>query len=250
MGRITARLLEWDLPSRLALGLAVVLLLIERQPAIICFFGLVVVLQIIVMWANRSMITPYTQAQRLYLTGDFERAREILEGLRDKDKADFRALTLLGNAYRQLGELDASEMVLREALTISPNHHFPLYGFGRTLLVQGRYAEAADFIGKAAAEGAPPVVQLDAGEALYRQGAGEEASALLQINRQLAQEPYRALMADYLLYQLGIGEVPTRALLETGLSYWQASAERFRHTAYGQALAKDIRLMQTWIGER
>src|SRR5690606_38892276 len=151
------------------------------------------------------------------------------------------ALTLLGNTYRQLGVLDQSEAVLREALSLQPNHHFPLYGFGRTLLVQGFYTEAVEAFRQALMVGAPPVAQLDAGEALYRAGETEEAGRMLQAALPLSHEPHRRLMAEYLLYRLGRGDVPALTLLEKGLPYWEANAERYVHTLYGENLADDIR---------
>ncbi len=251
----------WDRTSRAALILAILLLIIDilfiifgpfesRLPAMIGLFGLVIAIQIIAMWANRGMVTPFTKAQRYYLDEDFEAACEILEKLREAGKADVRALTLLGNAHRQLGNLDQSETVLREALMLQPNHHFPLYGFGRTLLVQGNYTEAAETIRQALTVGAPPIVQLDAGEALYRAGETEEARQMLQAALPSSQEPHRRLMAEYLLYRLGEGSVPALALLEQGLPYWEANAERYDHTEYGQNLADDIRAMQAFMRER
>jgi tetratricopeptide (TPR) repeat protein len=259
--RILNMLRAWDRTSRTALALAFFLLLLVllvlafgplsmRLPAIIGFFGLVIAMQIIILWANRGMVTPFTRAQRYYLEEDFESARDILEKLRETGKADVRALTLLGNAFRQLGRLDQSEVVLREALTIQPNHHFPLYGFGRTLLVQGYYIEAAETIRQALSAGSPPIVQLDAGEALYRAGETEEALRMLQAGLVDAHEPHRRLMAEYLLFRLGIRDVPALTLLEEGLPYWEASAERYYHTPYGQHLAEDILVMQAFMRER
>jgi len=262
---MTARILNmlraWDRTSRAALLLAIVLLLVDlffiafgpvsaRTPAMIGLFGLVIAIQIIILWANRGMVTPYTRAQRHFLAENFESAREILEDLRAKDKADVRALTLLGNTYRQLGALTESEAVLREALAIQPNHHFPLYGFGRTLLVQGNYAEAAEVIRQSLSVGAPQIVQLDAGEALYRAGDREAAREMLEAALPSSDEPQRRLMAEYLLYKLGVGDVPAVTLLEEGLPYWEAHAERYDQTIYGQNLADDIRAMQAFMRER
>lgn len=251
----------WDRTSRTALALALLLALCDlffmafgpadaRTPAVIGLFGLVIAIQIIILWANRSMVTPFTKAQRYYLAEDFESAREILEKLHETGKSDVRALTLLGNAYRQLGALDQSEAVLREALTIQPNHHFPLYGFGRTLLVRGYYTQAAEVLSQALMVGAPSIVQLDAGEALYRAGEIEKARQMVEAALPSSQEPYRRLMAEYLLYRLGVGDVPVQDLLDEGLPYWEAHAERYTDTLYGQNLADDIRVMQKFMGER
>lgn len=262
---MTARILNmlrgWDRTSRVALLLAILLLLIDlvfiafgpfeaRPPAMIGLFGLVIAIQIIILWANRGMVTPFTKAQRYYLDEDFESAREILEKLRQADKADVRALTLLGNTYRQLGALDQSEVILQEALVIQPNHHFPLYGFGRTLLIQGDFVEAAETFRRALSLGAPPVAQLDAGEALYRAGEMEEARQMLQAALPESQEPHRRLLAEYLLYRLGEANAPTLGLLKKGLPYWEATAERYNHTLYGQNLVDDLRAMQAMMRER
>lgn len=256
MGRLTASILRqfrtWERPAQIAFLLALILLIAAglviavgpfslRQPAVIGFFGLVIVAQVIYLWANRGMVTAYTQAQRAYLAEDFETARNLLEELRAGGKADMRVLTLLGNTYRQMGQLELGEAVLLEALDIQPNHHFPLYGFGRTLLVQGRYAEAVDALTQSLDAGAPPVVQLDLAEAYYRMGDAQQAIERLQAVS--TDEPHRALMSAYLRYRLGVGDRPDDALLQAGLPYWQASAERYRHTAYGQALLADVQAL-------
>lgn len=175
------QLLDWERPARLAFLLALLLLALAalalafgpdelRGPGLVGFFGLVIVAQVIFMWANRGMVMPYTRAQRLYMAEDFEGACALLEKSRQAGKADVRALTLLGNAYRQRNLLHESETVLREALALGPNHYFPLYGFGRTLLVQGRYAEATELFRQALDAGAPDPIRVDAAEAFYRQG--------------------------------------------------------------------------------
>lgn len=254
-GSFLANLQTWDSSSQIALGTAVTLLIIVllalffgppdlKQPALIGAVGLFIITQIIILWGNRGMVTVYTQAQRKYLDENFEAARKILEKEHATGKTDFRTLTLLGNTYRQLGMLDASEQVLLEAINIAPEHHFPLYGFGRTLLMQGRYTEASEVLERALSNGAPPIVELDFAEALYRGGMHERARAVLQTTKIFFQEPYRALMAAYLLYRLGENEQPKRELREEGLAYWIATAERFRHTAYGQSLVEDVHCMQ------
>lgn len=263
LGTITVRLLRafraWDRPTQIALVIALALLVamgalaasgpLEWRPfAVIGAGGLLIVMQVIVLWGNRGLVAPYTRAQRAYLAGDFDTARSVLEAVRVGSKADMRELTLLGNTYRQLGQCDKSEEVLTEALRLRPNHQFPLYGFGRTLIVQGRYPEAIDAITRALEQGAPPVAQFDLGDAYFRQGLREEARAALGAVRPILEESYRALMADYLLYQLDGGKPPSPALIDAGLPYWRAEAERFHQTPYGQALADDVRHMQTLLG--
>lgn len=198
--------------------------------------GLLIVLEITILWGNRGMVSAFTQAQRYYLAGNFDAALDILESIHDK--ADARVLTLLGNTYRQLGRLDESETVLSEALDKVPDHHYPLYGFGRTLLAKGRYAEAAEAIRRAQEAGAPPVVLADLGEAYYRLERWDEAAAALHAAE--GEEPHRALMVQYLLYRLGEASPPSSELVAAGLPYWQASAQRFQQTPYGVALTRDV----------
>jgi tetratricopeptide (TPR) repeat protein len=265
MGRLSAyvigRFRAWDAPSRFALITALVLLFLIllmlafgpqnlRQPAFVGFIGLIIVIQVIFMWGNRGMVTPFTQAQRYYLAEDFGSARQILESLNVNGKVDAQALTLLGNTYRQLGMLDESEEVLTKALDIRPSDHFPLYGIGRTLLVKGQYAQAADKIKQALDAGAPPIIQLDLGEALYRLEKMDEARHVLTVARDVSQEPHRALMSQYLLFRLGVGQPPTIDLVAAGLAYWQENAIRFQETPYGQMLADDIQHMQAFTEER
>jgi tetratricopeptide (TPR) repeat protein len=264
MGRLTARLLrlfgEWDRVSVLALTITLALLTVVlsiaafgpsklRQPAIIGTIGLAIMIQVVFMWGNRGMVAPFKKAQNAFVEGDFEMTCALLEQLRTTGKANIQALTLLGNAYRQLGMLDESETVLREALEIQPLHYFPLYGFGRTLLAKGNYEEAAVAISQALEAGAPPVIQFDLGNIRYRQGLMDEARQLLEATRPLIDEPYRALMADYLLFRLGVGNSPTRELINSGLPFWCASSEQCSHTAYGEALIQDIQQLQALLKE-
>jgi Tfp pilus assembly protein PilF len=263
MGRFTRYLFQsfrtWERASQFSMVLDLTLLVLSvlvalfgpptlRQPALIGFFGLVVVAQIIFMWSSRGMVTPYTQAQRAYLAEDFETARRLLEQQVDEAKADVKVLTLLGNTYRQLGLLDKSEQVLTKALALRPEDHFPLYGFGRTLLVQGRYAEAAEALQHAVETGAPPIAQVDLGEAFYRAGEPTRALAVLRAARHLQQEPHRALLVGYLLNRLGeAADVP---LLAEAQDYWREQAERYRFTPYGAALAEDVQQMRIFIEQR
>lgn len=253
MGRLTAWMLaNWERPAiagfLIALTLLTVMVLMAalgptefRLSALVAAGGLLIIGQILFMWGSRRLVTPFKQAQEAFVSGDFDASRTILEEQRVSGKTDLHALTLLGNTYRQLGLLDESEAVLREALQLHMTHHFPLYGLGRTLLAQGRYAEASEAVEHALNVGAPPVVQLDLAEIRFRLGLNYEARALFQSARLLAKEPYRALMADYILHRLHAGQPPSQDLIQAGLAYWQASAERFSHTPYGAALAEDVR---------
>lgn len=242
----------WDRATRVAFASAVALLVVAvgialvappdaRLPILVGAVALLIVLEVSVLWGNRGMISTFTRAQRLYLNGDFAAALDLLEAAREK--ADARTLTLLGNTYRQLGRLRESESVLSEAVDKAPQHYFSFYGFGRTLLSEGRYVEAVDALRRALELGAPDGVQVDLAEAHFRLNQPDAAAAALR-NVKL-HEPYRALMAGYLLNRLGSAEPPSPELLRAGLPYWQAVAERFRETPYGAALSNDIREMMT-----
>lgn len=250
MGKFTAYLFEkfktWDRNTQMAFIIGVILLIPAmivllsgdkdlRTPATISVIGLIISLQAIVMWANRGMVTEHTRAQRHFMNGELEQARDILEAVKSSGKADYRDLTLLGNTYRQLGDLEASERVLSEALNINPMNYFPLYGFGRTLLVQGRYAQAQQALEAALKHGAPPATGFDLGEAHYYQGntadaATELTAALPHLDNQ------RRMMAVYLLHQLGKSDPPEADLISAGYAYWQAQANLYQHTPYGDAL--------------
>lgn len=256
------RFREWDRASQIAFGLALVLwvligivLLIGppanlRQPALIGFGGLIIMMQVITMWANRGMVTAYTQAQRHYLAGELEQAANILEAERASRKLYVRSLTLLGNTYRQLGDLDSSETVLREALTLQPDHNFPLYGFGRTLLVQGNYDEAVAVIQQAIEANAPALVHFDLGEALLYAGQTEAAVTAFEASLPaLADDSDRLTMARYLLHQSGHGDMPDAESLTAALPYWQATATRFQQTPYGRSLGDVVRMMQAMTEE-
>ncbi len=201
------------------------------------------------MWANRGMVTPFTQAQRLYLAGDFESASKVLELALTEDKPDVQVLTLLGNTYRQQGLLDKSEEVLTKAVELRPFDHFPLYGFGRTLLIKGSYTPALEFLRRAVDAGAPSIVHFDLGEAYYRAGLPEDARSWLEVASELDQEPHRALMTNYLLYRLGAAQPPPPEWVRLGLPYWEDNAVRYHLTPYGQSLTDDIQHMQTFLEE-
>ncbi|MGQ9888549.1 MAG: tetratricopeptide repeat protein [Aggregatilineales bacterium] len=254
-----AQFRAWERPAQLALIIALALIVVVlalgrigpeevREPALIGLFGLLISVQVIVLWAKRGLVKPYTAAQRHYLAGNFEAASAVLEQLRQAGKADFRALTLLGNTYRQQGALAESAAVLQEALSLQPNHHFPLYGFGRTLLVMGRFAEAARAFEAALEAGGSPIGRLDAAEAYFRMGAEETARSYLA-GAETADEPHRRLMQVYLLHQLGVDEPPDAPLIQAGIPYWEASAARFAGTPYGDILAADVRWLQARLKE-
>ncbi len=243
---------QWEPTAQIGFGLASLMMIPFaivartgpegiRLPATVGVIVLVIVSQGIFMWANRGMVTTLGRAQRDYRNGDFEAAVGVLESLRNDENADYRVLTLLGNTYRQLGQLEESEAVLYEAVNISPDHYFPHYGFGRTLLIGGHYQEAISHFEQALEYAAPSGVRFDLGEALYRYG--DFASALEQFR--LVQgvkniEDYRLLMAVYVLCKAQESAPPDSDLIESGLPYWKNVARLYADTLYGEAVLRDI----------
>ncbi|MCC6612064.1 MAG: hypothetical protein IT320_01235 [Anaerolineae bacterium] len=257
ISRIRRDFASWERPTRLgfllAIGLLVVAIVLffiapdsQRQTVIIGIGALIIVTQIIVMWGNRGMMSPLTQAQRAFLRGDLDVVLAHLEPLHESGQVDVRGLTLLGNTYRQLGRLEESAAVLSEAVDNSPIHHFPLYGFGRTLIVQGHYAEGTTFVERALEAGAPAIVRFDLAEAYYRQGQIEALmNSLADVD--VTDEPQRQLFMDFWRWRFAGAQPPERSLIETGLPFWQGQAERFAGTPYGVSVVEDVELLKTLL---
>ncbi|MCU0511698.1 MAG: hypothetical protein MUE40_03915 [Anaerolineae bacterium] len=247
---------SWERPVKvgLAAGLVGLLLLVNaaatapeplRNGLWFSAALLFVVMQGVMMWGNRNMVAPYTLAQRQALAGDFAAAEATLlafmaECDRQRKRPPVEALVLLGNVRRSLGRLAESESVLRQALQRRPGYHFPLYGLGRTLLVQGQYAAAAPLIEQALHAGAPAAVAFDLGHALHRLGEARAADLLRQVLAAPATEPHRRLLAQHWLHHRGEAPAPPPDLVAAGLDFWQAEITRFAATPYGQALKDDV----------
>ncbi|MBC8099992.1 MAG: tetratricopeptide repeat protein [Armatimonadetes bacterium] len=251
---------QWERRSQIGFALALLLVVTalvlvltasgdNRAPALGVLGAALLSLQLITLWANRHMVTVYTRAQRLYLTGDLAGAAVVLESAQASGKADLHALTLLGNTYRQLGRLTDSEQALQAALAIDRNHHFPLTGFGRTLVGMGRYAEATMALQSALAAGAPPSVQAILGEALYYSGRIDDARTILQsaLAAGIEDDVPAEWMVRYLLQRLGVGEAPTPT--EAVLVYWRAAAARFDSTPYGKHLGQIVLILEQTMGD-
>ncbi len=245
---------KWDRASQIALSLALLLLIpvgvvLVTQPqlrvsASIGLVGLVIALQLIVLWGNRGMVTPYTQAQRAFMAGEFAEARDsLLELIQQKKRPGVDTYVLLGNTYRHLSDLEKSAEVLRRAVEIRPDYHFALYGLGRTLFAQGDYDEAAVTIAQALEAGSPAIIMFDLAHVYYRLGNPETALDWLR-RMPSPGEPYRDLMTAFLLHKLGSADAPSVHLIETGLPFWEAEAERFQETRYGQDIAADVQQMR------
>ena len=243
---------NWELRSKVAFGLAILLLVVvliiggqlpaeQRSAVIIGVIGLLVTMQGIFLYANRNMVTPFTQAQRLILGARYDEAISLLENA-GLETSDAQTLTLLGSAYRMAGRVDESRQILTKALQMSPKHHFSLYSFGRTLMASGQYAEAEDAFQRAIENGAPPFAYVDLAEAAYR------ANNPFDVAPPDLGDQHVALMAAYLQWRDGQGEPPEAALIEAGLPYWEKTAARFAHTPYGPDVQRDVDALRELTG--
>ncbi len=257
LGRVTTVILTqfraWDSASRSAFVLALVLFVAvlvlggrvpdEQRTAVwIGLIGLLVVMQGIFLYANRHMVTDVTRAQRMILAGDYAGAVALLDPARTAQKPDPRALVLLGNAYRMLGDTRQSLEILTKAVQIAPHLHFARYSIGRTLMANGQYQEAAVEFEAALERGAPGFARVDLAEAQLRAGL-PVADVLVQDG-----EPHVTLMAALIAWKRG-GPAPPRALIERGLQPIARNAERFAHTPYGAALKADVDALNALLAE-
>lgn len=241
---------RWDNASKAALALALLLLIIDaivlftqpalQSPALIGGIGLVIAIQAIFLWGNRTLMTPYSLAQQHFLRGEFEEARDILKA---EENPGIDTLVLLGNAYRNLGQLRESESVLRIALARKPNYHFALYGLGKIRLATGDYAEALQHFEKALKMGAPEIIRFD--KALAYHYLGDTENCLKELRAMPdSGEIHRQAFAAYLLHGYTNSAIEPK-LIGEGLPFWEAELKRFENTAYGQALAEDVARMKT-----
>ncbi|HRF95336.1 MAG TPA: hypothetical protein PLZ51_09075, partial [Aggregatilineales bacterium] len=177
----------------------------------------------------------YTRAQRHFLRGEFEQTKEILMAHLTAHPKDVQAMTLLGNTYRQLGDLPASHAILLEAVNIQPMNYFPLYGFGRTLLVAGQFNEAFGIFQKAIKAGGHAITYFDIGESAYYSGNFEVARDALQNGlSEVSGEQNRAWMAQALLNTMD--KIPLPSLADAPRAYWETQARLFEQSPYGEAL--------------
>jgi len=240
---------KWDKASQIAVVIAFVLLVIDlvvlstvpdvQTPALIGAVGLLLAIQGIFMWGNRNMVTPYTQAQRLFVDGEFEQVVSVLKQyIEEEEHPIIDSLVLLGNAYRNIGQLHESESVLRIALARRKNYHFALYGVAKIRLAKGDYGEAIKHLETALQHGAPDVIRFDLAHAMLRSGNEDEAISIFREFTN-SEETFRALFAQYVLHVDG-GEKPSRQIIEAGLPFWEAEIQRFGDTPYGQSIAHDV----------
>jgi tetratricopeptide (TPR) repeat protein len=234
--------------------------------------GIVVLMGItqiaVLFWGNHHQKSALGLARREFLKGNFDVAAQLLEAnvktMREQDQTpDHHMLTLLGNTYRQLNRLEASEKCLRESVALNPTDKLGLYGLGRTLLVKGDYQESADYIEAALRNGARKVVKAELALARYYDGRNrdETLKTLQGATRLLNLENYRALLVNYLLYnelheqpQANARELTTTnkmmKKMASGIVYWEKQAAQYADTDYGRRLAQDVTTLKTLLEEQ
>lgn len=242
---------------------------VPEQQRLTLLFGagiLIALGQIALILGKRPRRTFFSAAQQAFMTGDYEGAVRLLTATQhttegQESASQFKTLTLLGNSYRQLGQLEESEKCLREALQLAPQDAFPLYGLGRTLLVKGDYLGAAEAFRQTLAQPkARRAVQVDLALALYYAGAeGREIVRVCEKALRVVRiEGYRALMIGYLLYNQYQKQMPNytadqrfshqiMANATEGLPFWQAEAKRHAETPFGKRLAADVKEIESLL---
>lgn len=250
----------WDRPVKIGVGMALVLLVVvlvltlsapqEARPLMIGgLIALVFVLQGLILWGNRHLVTAYTQAQQQFLAEDYTGARDtLLASLTELDQKGKRpsveTLTLLGNTYRNLGLLAESEDILTTALKRQPQNPFPLYGFGRTLLAAGRFADAETYFRQALEMGGTAGMLFDVALAQGFQDLSEEAfTTLRRITEDTTQDVTRRWMAQQIL-PLGRRVRIDLSVEDVAFAkqFWRKEAERFAATPYGQKIRQFLEL--------
>ncbi len=242
---------SWDMPTRLAFAMALVLLAILlavglagppqlQLPARIGAFGLLVTLQLLYLWGNRRDISPYHQAQQHFIAGDYAAARSLLEALPERGRESVDALVLLGNSYRHLGQFETARRALQRALDRKPRHHLALFSMGKLLLIQGQFPAARQFIESALEAGAPDLVRLELGQCHFLQGEKQSAQEqFLAARPHLLESPEQVALLDCYLHQLGVAQAPD--IGSETIQFWRGEAQKAADTAYGEHLLQFVR---------
>ncbi|MDQ7025379.1 MAG: hypothetical protein Q9P44_07445 [Anaerolineae bacterium] len=248
----------WETSAKIALAVDLLLLAIAltvlstnealRTPAMIGSAGLLVALQVIVLWGNRSMVTPFTRAQRHFMAGEFAQVRDILRTDMDERTANDKtlsidALVLLGNAYRHLAQLRESESILRVAVARRPEYHFAQYGLAKTRQAVGDYHATIQYLTEALKYGAPSVIRFDLAFTQYLRGDDNASRAVLNSIPDI-EDVHRVLMTAYMRSELENAPPPTASLIEAGMPFWEAEIERFGHLPYGRDLREIVQQLQ------
>ncbi len=217
----------------------------EMLPIVIGLGVLMAALQLWILFGWGQHSSTITTARRYYLQGDFEAAANLLSTIPEENiSAD--ALALLGNTYRQMGELEKSAAYLEKALSYDPKHVQALFGLGRTRMVQGQYDKAIELLQQALENGGRKAIRADIALALHLQEAPEEdvIRTAQSAARVLNLEQYRTLFINYLLYNLveeeQLGAYNIMQKNAAGLAYWQTEARRHANSDYGRRIASDV----------
>ncbi len=248
---LTRRSPEWDKQTRLAVMMALALLVILlaaglagppqlQLPARIGAFGLLVTLQLLFLWGNRRDVSPYHQAQQHFIAGDYAAARSLLESLPEHGRESVDALVLLGNSYRNLGQFEQAARALQRALDNKPRHHLALFSMGKLLMMQGKYPAARDFIESALAAGSPDIVRLELGQCHFL--GGDEPAARQQfiaVRPHLQGSPEQVALLESYLHQLGVAQAPD--VESETIQYWRHEAQKAANTEYGEHLRQLVR---------
>ena len=253
---LTRRLPEWDASARLSLALAILLLLLLlalgflgpnpiQFPARVGAFGLLVTIQLLFLWGNRREASPYHQAQQLFMGGDYQGARELLEAMPERGRESVDALVLLGNSYRHLGHFDSAAAALGRALEIKPQHDLALFSLGKLKLVGGEYAAASEYFERALAAGAPDIIRFELGQARYLLGHNRQAREQLALALPaLANDPEQLLLTQYYLHVLSAGDMPASEFIRQHSEHWRLEARKFADTPYGAHLSEVERALR------
>ena len=246
--QVRRRAPNWDPSVRIAFVLALALLILLlglgfagppplQMPARIGAFGLLITLQLLFLWGSRRDISPYHQAQRHFIDGDYEAARAILARLPDDGRESVDALTLLGNACRHLGLFQQSRQALRRALDLKPRHHLALFSYGKLLLAQGECAAAAAQVRASLEAGAPDLVRFELGQCCFLLGDTQTArEQFLAARSHLDDMPAQLAMADVYLWQLDGASDAKPAMADELRQYWRDEAQKYAATPYGAHL--------------
>ena len=243
-----SRLPAWDAPARLAFVMALVLLALllalglagppsVQLPARIGAFGTLITLQLLFLWGNRRDLSPYHQAHQQFIAGDYAAARETLEALPDRGRESVDALVLLGNTYRNLGQFQPSQIALRRALDLKPQHHLALFSYGKLQLAQGHYAAAVELIHASLSAGAPELVRFELGQCYFLLDDAAAARAQFQLARpHLRDMPAQASLLAVYLSRLDAAQADRSELSSDLRQFWKDEARRYAATPYGAHL--------------
>ena len=248
---VLRRFPDWDRASKLSLALALFLLICLlalgfggpaqlQFPARIGAFGCLLTAQLLFFWGNRRSVSPYHQAQRQYMQGEYEAARAILEAMPRGTRQSVDALILLGHCYRQLGQFESAGAAIDHALELKPGYHYALFAKGKLSLVSGSFVEAARELAEASEAGAPDVTLFELGQAAWM--AGDEDAARLHLRRFLmadSDEEAKIMLSRHYLHAMGAGEANPQSKPHL-IQHWRDAAERYADTAYGAVLQRDI----------